>query len=71
MGRVDEKKPSPGLEAERAVLGSMLIDESVVSEILATVDERDFTSAVNRLVFQAARSVLREGGHPDAVTIRG
>lgn len=71
MGRVDEQRPSPTLEAERAVLGSMLIDESVVSEILATVDERDFTSNVNRLVFQAARAVLREGGHPDAVTIRG
>lgn len=71
MGRVDETKPSPSLEAERAVLGAMLIDESVVSEILATVDERDFTSSVNRLVFQAARAVLREGGHPDAVTIRG
>lgn len=69
MGRVADA-PSASLDAERAVLGSLLIDDSIVSEILATVDERDFTSTVNRLVFQAARAILREGGHPDAVTIR-
>lgn len=70
MDRVSEKS-SAALDAERAVLGSLLIDEGCVSDILATVDERDFTSNVYRLVFQAARAVLREGGHPDAVTIRG
>lgn len=70
MDRVDEKR-SAALDAERAVLGSMLIDESCVSDILAAVDERDFTSTVYRLIFQAAREILREGGHPDAVTVRG
>lgn len=60
-----------GLEAERAVIGSMLIDASIVSQALAEVDERDFTSNANRLIFQAARAVFREGGHPDAVTING
>ena len=34
MGRVDAQ-PSAGLEAERAVLGAMLIDESIVSQVLA------------------------------------
>lgn len=63
--------PSPALEAERAVLGSLLIDGSIASELIAAVDEQDFTSSVNRLVFQAARAVLREGGSPDPVTIRG
>ena len=68
MGRVDAQ-PSAGLEAERAVLGAMLIDESIVSQVLAEVDERDFTSTANRLIFQAAREVFREGGHADAITI--
>lgn len=71
MGRVDETRPSAGLEAERAVIGAMLIDESIVSQVLAEVDERDFSSANNRLIFQAAREVFREGGHPDAITING
>ena len=68
MGRVDAQ-PSAGLEAERAVLGAMLIDESIVSQVLAEVDERDFASTANRLIFQAAREVFREGGHADAITI--
>ena len=68
MGRVDAQ-PSAGLEAERAVLGAMLIDENIVSQVLAEVDERDFTSTANRLIFQAAREVFREGGHADAITI--
>ena len=70
MGRVDES-PGAGLEAERAVLGSMLIDESIVSQVLAEVDERDFSSTSHRLIFQAAREVFREGGHADAITING
>ena len=70
MGRVDET-PSRALDAERAVLGALLIDETITSQILAEVDERDFSSNAFRLIFQAARAVFREGGHPDAVTING
>lgn len=72
MGGVEaQQKPPVSLEAERAVLGSLLIDGSIASEVIAAVDEQDFTSGVHRLVFQAARAVLREGGSPDPVTIRG
>lgn len=73
MGRSVDKTPelTAGLEAERAVLGAMLIDEDCVCEVLAEVDDSDFSSNVNRLIFQAARSVLREGGHVDAITVRG
>ena len=72
MGRPVDKTPalSAGLEAERAVLGSMLIDADCVNDILAEVDERDFVSTANRLIFQAARAVMREGGHVDAITVR-
>lgn len=71
MGRSLDKTPAltVGLEAERAVLGAMLIDESCVCEVLAEVDDRDFTNSANRLIFQAARAVLRDGGHVDAVTV--
>ena len=70
MERV-EQTPSRALDAERAVLGALLIDETITSQILAEVDERDFSSNAFRLIFQAARAVFREGGHPDAVTING
>ncbi len=57
------------LDAERAVLGSLLIDDGIVAQVLSEVDERDFTSTPNRLIFQAARSVLRDGNHVDAVNV--
>lgn len=68
MERV-EQTPSRGLDAERAVIGSLLIDPEITSQILAAVDERDFSSTPNRLIFQAAREIFRAGGHADAVTI--
>lgn len=72
MGRPVDQSPqrTAGLDAERAVLGAMLIDESCVCEVLAEVEDRDFLGGANRLIFQAARAVLRDGGHVDAVTVR-
>lgn len=71
MDRPVDKSPAltAGLDAECAVLGAMLIDESCVCDVLSEVDERDFSSSANRLIFQAARAVLRDGGHVDAVTV--
>lgn len=59
------------LDAEQAVLGSLLIDESTVGRILSTVDPRDFLSENNRLIYQAARDLFRAGEPVDPVTIRG
>lgn len=70
MDRVTaQARRDASLDAERAVLGALLIDDGIVTQVLSEVDERDFTSALNRLIFQAARAVLRDGGHVDAVNI--
>lgn len=58
------------LDAERAVLGALLIDREIIRDLLAAVDEKDFLNSANRLVFQTARSLFRAGGAVDAVTIR-
>lgn len=58
------------LEAENAVIGSMLIDEDVVPAILSKVDANDFAVAINRKIFQAARALLRDGSPVDAITLR-
>lgn len=58
------------LDAERAVLGSMLIDEDIVRDVLACVEPKDFLDQTNRLVFQAARALFRASEPVDPITIR-
>lgn len=58
------------LDAERAVIGAMLIDPSVVRPALSRVKEADFLNPVNRLIFQGFRALFREGVEADAFTVR-
>ena len=58
------------LDAERGVIGSLLIDESLVREMVSVVDAQDFLNPANRLIFQAARQLFRDGKPVDAMTIR-
>lgn len=58
------------LDAERGVIGSLLIDESLVREMVSVVDAQDFLNPANRLIFQAARQLFRAGKPVDALTIR-
>lgn len=73
MARV-EQSPVPiqaWLDAENAVIGSLLLDERLAAPILATVDASDFGNKDNRRIYQAARALLQEGSPVDPVTIRG
>lgn len=58
------------LDAERGVIGSLLIDESLIREMVSVVDAQDFLNPANRLIFQAARQLFRDGKPVDALTIR-
>lgn len=59
------------LAAENAVIGALLIDETLAQAILADVDPKNFCNKANLRIFQAARALLREGSAVDPVTIRG
>lgn len=59
------------LQAENAVIGSLLLDERLAAPILAAVDPADIGDAGNRRIFQAARALLQEGKPVDVVTVRG
>ena len=67
--RTDEKLDHL-LDAERAVIGAMLVDPDVVRPLLSRVRDADFYNLANRLIFQTARALFRAGVTPDAVTIR-
>lgn len=59
------------LDAENAVVGSLLIDEALAPDILSVVDLADVADPGNRRILQAARALLREGAPVDPVTLRG
>ena len=70
MGMSSADKLEHQLDAERAVIGAMLIDPDIIRSALSKVRDADFFNPANRLIFQAARALFREGGAPDAFTIR-
>lgn len=59
--------------AECAVLGSMLVDASIVSDVLSVVDAADFAdpAGLNRRLFESARALFRAGEPVDRLTILG
>lgn len=58
------------LEAENAVLGSILIDPRVMPIVEATLCPEDFSSELNREIFRAAIALDRGGQPVDAVLIQ-
>lgn len=58
------------LDAENAVIGSLLIDSSLARDIFARVDAKDFQHEQNRQIFQVARALFRAGEPVTAVSIR-
>lgn len=65
-----EEKLDHQLDAERAVLGSVLIDEGIAKDVVAQVDAQDFLNPTNRMIFQAIRKLFRSGEPVDSITIR-
>lgn len=57
------------LDAENAVLGSMLIDEDCIPPLLSSVAQGDFLDKENMTIFCAIRDIFRGGGPVDAVTV--
>lgn len=62
--------PQPGLEAETAVIGSLLIAPEIVKDVLFTVREQDFGVGLNRQIFRAARDLYLRAKPVTPVTIR-
>ena len=65
-----ETKARPGLEAETAVIGALLIAPEIVKDVLFTVHEQDFGIEINREIFRAARDLYLRAKPVTPVTIR-
>lgn len=61
--------PPQALEAEMAVLGSMLVERDAVEKVLDVLDEKDFYVETHRTVFRAIRELYNRGDAVDVVTV--
>ncbi len=57
------------LEAEQAVLGSMLISREAIIEVSAVLSENDFYREVHRVIYRAALDLFEAGKPVDLVTL--
>lgn len=70
-----QKKPEAirsmphNLEAEQSVLGCVLFDESISSEVFAQLSEEDFYSESHRLIFESMTEIARRSIPVDFVTL--
>ncbi len=61
--------PPNSKEAEEAVLGSILIDPSVINDIMELVTSSDFYFPKNRAVFAAMEKLFDEGSPIDVISV--
>lgn len=64
-----DKTPPQNLEAERAVLGALLLDWSAVNNVVSKLQSDRFFSYQNQLVYEAMISLFRQNIHGDVLTL--
>lgn len=69
MAPQDPKSPPQALEAEMAVLGSMLIEREAAEKALDALHESDFYLDPHKRVFRAVHALFNAGQAVDAVTV--
>lgn len=64
-----DKVPPQNLDAEKAVLGAMLLDWSSVNNVVSMLQSDRFFSYQNQLIFEAMLSLFRQSAHGDALAL--
>ena len=64
-----EKVPPQNLEAEAAVLGSMLMDKEAVSNVLEFIDKESFYNDANQIVFETIVDLFNNSKAIDIITV--
>ena len=64
-----EKLPPQDVEAEKAVLGAILLENKVISEVLEIINENDFYRESHRVIFKAMRNLYNRNEVVDLITI--
>ncbi|MFH1459803.1 MAG: replicative DNA helicase [Candidatus Omnitrophota bacterium] len=64
-----DKVPPQNIEAEMAVLGSMLLEEDAISDVVDILDENCFYKENHRCIFKAILSLYNESKPVDLITL--
>ncbi|MDG3006720.1 replicative DNA helicase [Paludisphaera mucosa] len=68
-GGLSDRLPPQNLDAERSVLGGILLDNDVLHDIVAFLTPDDFYRDAHQLVYRAIREMYDDGKAIDAVTL--
>ncbi|MGE0267997.1 MAG: replicative DNA helicase [Candidatus Omnitrophota bacterium] len=69
MGNEEVKVPPQNIEAEKSVLGSMLIDDEAIGLAIENLDEAWFYSEAHRTIYQAIVSLYNDRKNVDLITL--
>jgi len=64
-----ERVPPHNVEAEKSVLGSMLLSKDAIAEVLELLHEEDFYRPAHRTVFRSVLELYSHGQPIDAITV--
>ncbi|MBU4478347.1 MAG: replicative DNA helicase [Candidatus Omnitrophica bacterium] len=64
-----DKIPPQNIEAEMAVLGSMLLEEEAISQVVELLDESSFYQENHRIIFKALISLYSDSKPVDLITL--
>ncbi len=64
-----DKVPPQNIEAEMAVLGSILLDEEAISDVVELLDENSFYKESHRKIFAAILTLYNESKPVDLITL--
>src|SRR5437762_11037211 len=69
MAALGDRLPPQNLEAERSVLGSILLDNDVLHEIIPILSVADFYRDAHQTIYHAIREMYDLGKAVDGVTL--
>jgi replicative DNA helicase len=68
---INERIPPHNDDAEKAVLGAILIDPEVVADVRLRLRPEDFYSGANKRIYEAVLNLSRLDHKPDLLTLKG
>jgi len=70
LDRSSLRHPPANIEAEQALLGAILLDNTVLERIAGIVTADDFSESIHALVFDAASAMNADGQHVSPISLR-
>ncbi len=69
MGNQEVRVPPQNIEAEKSVLGAMLIDDEAIGQAVEILDEAWFYNEAHRIIYQAILDLYNDRKNVDLITI--